>query len=94
MANPIPNLFKVPELKEKILFTLLVLFIYRVGAHITVPGVEAGNGIQGVQGTARPGDASAPLHVRGSVGPVQRVATAGNSRQALCRHVDRQTSCH
>jgi len=40
MANPIPNLFKVPELKEKILFTLLVLLIYRVGAHITAPGVN------------------------------------------------------
>ena len=40
MANPIPNLFKVPELKEKILFTLMVLLIYRVGAHITTPGVD------------------------------------------------------
>jgi len=40
MANPIPNLFKVPELKEKILFTLMVLLIYRFGAHITVPGVD------------------------------------------------------
>jgi preprotein translocase subunit SecY len=36
----IPNLFKVPELKEKILFTLMVLLIYRLGAHITVPGVD------------------------------------------------------
>jgi preprotein translocase subunit SecY len=43
MANPIPNLFKVPELKEKILFTLLCLLIYRFGAHITVPGVNAVN---------------------------------------------------
>ena len=42
MANPIPNLFRVPELKEKILFTLLMLLIYRVGAHITVPGVDVG----------------------------------------------------
>jgi preprotein translocase subunit SecY len=40
MANPVANLFKVPELKEKILFTLLVLLIYRVGAHITVPSVD------------------------------------------------------
>jgi preprotein translocase subunit SecY len=40
MANPIPNLFKVPELKEKILFTLLALLIYRFGAHITVPAVN------------------------------------------------------
>ena len=40
MANPIPNLFKIPELKSKILFTLLALFIYRVGAHITAPGLD------------------------------------------------------
>ena len=42
MANPIPNLFRVPELKEKILFTLFILVIYRFGAHITVPGVDVG----------------------------------------------------
>jgi len=40
MANPIPNLFRVPELKDKILFTLFILLIYRFGAHITVPGVD------------------------------------------------------
>ena len=40
MANPIPNLFRVPELKSKILFTLMVLLIYRTGAHITTPGVN------------------------------------------------------
>ena len=42
MVNPIPNLFRVPELKEKILFTLFILLIYRFGAHITVPGVDVG----------------------------------------------------
>ncbi len=42
MANPIPNLFRVPELKEKILFTLGMLLIYRIGAHITVPGLDVG----------------------------------------------------
>jgi preprotein translocase subunit SecY len=40
MANPIPNLFKVPELKEKILFTLGALLLYRIGAHITAPGID------------------------------------------------------
>lgn len=40
MANPIPNLFKIPELKQKILFTLMVLLLYRVGAHITAPGID------------------------------------------------------
>jgi len=39
-APAIPNLFKVPELKEKILFTLLCLLIYRLGAHIATPGVN------------------------------------------------------
>src|SRR3989442_13872999 len=39
-APRLPNLFKVPELKEKILFTLLCLFIYRLGAHIATPGVN------------------------------------------------------
>ena len=34
------NIFKVPELKEKILFTLLCLAIYRLGSHITTPGVD------------------------------------------------------
>jgi preprotein translocase subunit SecY len=40
MANPIPNLFRIPELKQKILFTLLALVLYRIGAHITTPGVD------------------------------------------------------
>src|SRR2546423_3840524 len=39
-ANAVKNVFNTPELKEKILFTLLCLFIYRVGAHITAPGVD------------------------------------------------------
>ena len=40
MANPIPNLFRVPELKKKILFTLLMMLVYRIGSHITVPGID------------------------------------------------------
>jgi preprotein translocase subunit SecY len=42
-ANPaaaVSNIFRTPELKEKILFTLLCLVVYRVGAHITAPGVN------------------------------------------------------
>ncbi|MGQ0813399.1 MAG: preprotein translocase subunit SecY [Gemmatimonadota bacterium] len=42
MANPIPNLLKIPELKEKILFTLMTLLVYRIGAHITAPGIDVG----------------------------------------------------
>jgi preprotein translocase subunit SecY len=39
-AAAVSNLFKTPELKDKILFTLLCLFIYRIGAHVTAPGVD------------------------------------------------------
>nr|NIP80057.1 preprotein translocase subunit SecY [Gemmatimonadota bacterium]NIQ54947.1 preprotein translocase subunit SecY [Gemmatimonadota bacterium]NIU75148.1 preprotein translocase subunit SecY [Gammaproteobacteria bacterium]NIX44973.1 preprotein translocase subunit SecY [Gemmatimonadota bacterium]NIY09203.1 preprotein translocase subunit SecY [Gemmatimonadota bacterium] len=40
MANPIPNLFRIPELKEKLLFTIGVLAVYRFGAHVTAPGID------------------------------------------------------
>jgi preprotein translocase subunit SecY len=40
MANPVANLFRIPELKDKILFTLLCLFVYRVGAHVTAPWID------------------------------------------------------
>jgi preprotein translocase subunit SecY len=36
----VQGLFKTPILKEKILFTLLCLLIYRVGAHVTAPGIN------------------------------------------------------
>ena len=39
-APRIPNLFAVPELKEKLLFTLMCLAVYRAGAHIATPGVN------------------------------------------------------
>jgi preprotein translocase subunit SecY len=42
-ANPaqaVSNIFRTPELKEKILFTLLCLLMYRIGAHVTSPGIN------------------------------------------------------
>jgi preprotein translocase subunit SecY len=40
MANPVAALFRIPELKEKILFTLLMLLVYRIGAHVVAPGID------------------------------------------------------
>jgi preprotein translocase subunit SecY len=40
MANPIAPFWKSPELKSKVLFTLLALLVYRLGAHITAPGID------------------------------------------------------
>lgn len=34
------NVFKVPELKKRILFTLGMLAVYRIGAHIPTPGID------------------------------------------------------
>jgi preprotein translocase subunit SecY len=34
------NAFKVPDLRKKILFTLLIIAIYRFGAHLPTPGID------------------------------------------------------
>ena len=39
-AEALQNIYKTPELWEKITFTFMCLLIYRVGAHVTVPGVD------------------------------------------------------
>lgn len=40
MASPIVNIFKIPELRRRIIFTLIILIIYRIGAHIPIPGIN------------------------------------------------------
>lgn len=39
-ASTFQNLFKIPDLKRKILFTLFILIIYRLGGHIPIPGIN------------------------------------------------------
>ena len=36
----VQNMFKVPELRKRILFTLGLLAVYRLGAHVTAPGIN------------------------------------------------------
>ena len=38
--NAVQNMFKVPELRTRILFTLGLLAVYRLGAHVTAPGIN------------------------------------------------------
>ncbi len=40
MFKTLVNIFKVPELRNKILFTLFMLAIYRIGYHVPLPGVD------------------------------------------------------
>jgi preprotein translocase subunit SecY len=42
MLGTFVNIFKVPDLRNKILFTLALLCIYRIGFHIPVPGFDSG----------------------------------------------------
>ncbi|MDR3315804.1 MAG: preprotein translocase subunit SecY [Coriobacteriales bacterium] len=41
MLSAILNAFRVPELRRKILFTLSIIALYRLGSFVTVPGVNA-----------------------------------------------------
>lgn len=41
MLESIKNIFKIPELKKKILFTAFILILYRLGSFIPTPGVNA-----------------------------------------------------
>ena len=40
MENALKNLFAVSDLRNRILFTLALLGVYRVGNHIPTPGVN------------------------------------------------------
>jgi preprotein translocase subunit SecY len=42
MLSRLRNMFRVPDLRNKILFTILIIAIYRVGAHLPVPYVNFG----------------------------------------------------
>lgn len=34
------NIFKIPELKKRILFTFALLIVYRIGVHVPTPGID------------------------------------------------------
>ena len=40
MANAIANMFRIPELRARILFTLGILAVYRLGIFVSTPGVD------------------------------------------------------
>ena len=41
MFKTIKNAFKTPELRKKIIYTIILIIIFRLGCYITVPGVDA-----------------------------------------------------
>jgi preprotein translocase subunit SecY len=41
MFEKLANIFRIPDLRKRVLFTLALLFVYRIGGHIPTPGVNA-----------------------------------------------------
>src|SRR5579864_161659 len=53
MFEKLANIFRIPDLRRRILFTLGLLFVYRLGGHIPTPGINTSaleNYFQGQQG--------------------------------------------
>ena len=40
MFAALANIYKIPELRQKIIFTLIMFAVFRLGTHIPVPGVD------------------------------------------------------
>ena len=40
MIDKLKNIFIIPELRQRILFTIFVLVVVRIGSHIPIPGVD------------------------------------------------------
>ena len=58
----IGNIFKVPDLRNKVLFTLFMLVLYRLGSYIPVPGIDQ-NAVRAVEDSAREGGVLAFLQL-------------------------------
>ena len=41
MFDKFLNIFRIPDLRKRVLFTLAMLAVYRLGAHIPTPGINA-----------------------------------------------------
>ena len=57
MFSAAANIFKIPDLRNKVLFTIALLIIYRVGFHIPLPGVDQ----QGMIRASQQRDQSSPV---------------------------------
>jgi len=75
MLAPILNIFKIPELRRKLLFTFIMLCIYRVGFHVPVPGIDQ----EALAAATTSGDSQSPF---GRVADYLQLFTGGSLRQS------------
>jgi preprotein translocase subunit SecY len=51
-VNTIVRIFQIPELRKRIIFTLSLLAVYRIGVFVTLPGVDRGEMIRFMESQA------------------------------------------
>ena len=54
MFKSLQNIFGIAELRQRILFTMMMLAVYRIGCHVPTPGVNGqvlASFFEGSQGT-------------------------------------------
>ncbi len=75
MIGTVINIFKIPDLRKKIIFTLMMLAIYRVGYHIPIPGFDQESVVQ----AAETRDTDSPL---GRAAEYMQMFTGGTFSQS------------
>ncbi|MHC4726961.1 MAG: preprotein translocase subunit SecY, partial [Planctomycetota bacterium] len=71
MLGTVINIFRIPELRNKVVFTLALLIIYKVGFHIPLPGFDQ----QKIAAIASSRDTESPL---GRAVEMMQMFTGGN----------------
>ena len=88
MLSSLKNVFKVHDLRGKILFTLLMVVLYRAGAHIPVPGVD----YQAGEAAAERGRARRAPSASSTCSRAARSASSPSSPSGSCRTSRRRSS--
>ena len=71
MLKTVVNIFKIADLRNKVLFTLGMLVIYRIGFHIPIPGFD----INAIADAAGARDTDSPF---GRAAEMMQIFTGGN----------------
>jgi preprotein translocase subunit SecY len=71
MLKTVVNIFKIEDLRNKLLFTVALLLIYRLGFHITVPGFDT----EAIAKAAGARDTDSPF---GRAADMMQIFTGGN----------------
>ena len=79
MISAFANTWKIPELRDRILFTLALIVIIRLGVHITLPGVDANVIKLWLESMQKNSDAT---NAAGGVAALLQVFSGGGLQQA------------